>query len=103
MVPPLGRSPASASRTATRSVVGAWITRAVSLKATAPTLTRSGTFERNRPAADRAAAIRVGATSVERIDPESSVTSITVACSTPTASVAWGRARATMSAASASA
>jgi hypothetical protein len=49
-----------------------------------------------------AAARRLGRTSVAVIEPDTSVASITEACSTGTATVRWGLAAATTSAASAS-
>ena len=68
---------------------------------TAPTCSSFGTFSRKSRAACWAAARRVGDTSSARIDPDWSVTSMTDAFSTGTATVVCGLASATSSAASA--
>jgi hypothetical protein len=71
------------------------------LKAITPTRTERGTSSTNRRAAARAASSRLGATSVEVIEPETSVTSRIDARSSGTARVACGFAAATISPASA--
>ena len=88
---------ASWSRVGLASTVGSW------LKAIAPMRTSFGTASTNFSAALRAATRRLGATSLASIEPERSVATTTVACSTATARVVSGRATATISAASASA
>src|SRR5512132_2774828 len=101
-VPPRAASWSSAALTATRSFVGDASTRGLLLSAITPTLTLLGTLDTKRLAAARAAARRVGLTSVASIEPLTSVTSMIDARSTGTATVFSGRAAARMRIASAS-
>ncbi len=73
------------------------------LKAIAPTRKRSGTVSTKVCAALRAATSRDGTTSFASIDPDRSVTTTTVACSTGTAFVVCGLASARINAVTASA
>src|SRR5438067_2124152 len=96
-VPPLALMLSIAAWTAAWSRVGLWSTVAVWLNARTPIPIRAGTPRTNRWAASLAAASRLGLTSVAVIDPDTSVASITEACSTGTATVRCGLAAATTS------
>ena len=93
-VPPSACSACSVDLTCARSCVGRSTVCGPSAKATRPTCSCFGHRSRKRVAAALAAARRVGETSVAFIEPEVSVTSITDAFSTGTATVASGRASA---------
>ncbi len=101
-VVPAASTVPSEAFTAAWSRVGLWRTVGSWLKAIAPTRTSVGTASRNVPAALRAATSRLGATSFASMEPERSVATTTVACSTGTASVRSGLATATTTPASAS-
>ena len=101
-VPPLAFRVPRALRTASRSVVGGTSVSASLEKMTSPTWNRAGRRSRNRLAARCAASIRVGSTSSAFIDPETSITSMTVASSRGTGTRAIGRAAPSSSAVRAS-
>jgi hypothetical protein len=100
-VPPSARSACRVVRTWARSCVGRTTVCGPSAYATRPVCSWSGTRSRKRVAAALAAVRRSGATSVAFIEPDVSVTSITDARSTGTATVASGRASASTRPASA--
>jgi hypothetical protein len=89
-VPPLAFSVPRAARTASRSVVGGTRVSASLEKMTSPTWKRAGRRSRKRLAARWAASIRVGSTSSAFIDPDTSMTSMTVASSRGTGTRAIG-------------
>jgi hypothetical protein len=96
-VPPSAWRLCSAERTGSRSSVGSTTAFVCEENPTKPTSSFLGALSRNDWAADCAAARRDGSTSVADIEPDSSVTSITEAFSTGTATVACGLAIATAS------
>ncbi len=77
-VPPLARRASSAVRSCTRSVVGGVRTCELLAKATRPTWKRLGSCSTKCSASAMAADRRVGLTSRASMDPETSITSITV-------------------------
>ena len=77
---------------ATRSRVGGTIAIARALNETSPTRYFSGTSATNSRTARRAATSRVGGTSFDRIESETSIASTIVASSRGTETVACGRA-----------
>ncbi len=100
-MPPTAVSRSSAPRTAVRSVDGAARCSAKSENVTRPRRNVSGSWSASRSAARTAAVRRFGSTSVAFIEPETSVTIITVAARSGAATVRCGRASATTSPASA--
>ena len=101
-MPPTAVSWSSAPFTLERSVVGAARCSAKSENVTSPSRNVSGSLSASWLAARTAAVIRFGSTSVAFIEPETSVTIITVAARCGAATVRCGRASATTIAASAS-
>ncbi len=101
-MPPSARRRLSAARTGARSVVGGACTSGKSANVTSPRRYCSGSSSVSREAARTAAVRRSGSTSVAFIEPEMSVTIITVAARCGDATVRCGRASATTSAPSAS-
>jgi hypothetical protein len=97
-VPSPARIVSSAAGGRFRSFEGGAITRARVANVTTPTRKESGIWSRKRRAASWAAWSRDGFTSVAVIERETSTTSITVASSRATDSVACGRATPTSSA-----
>ena len=100
-VPPLACRASSVALTCTRSCVGARTVCGPSANAMSPIWSWSGTLSKKWLPAAIAACSRLGLTSVAFIEPLVSVTNITLAFSTGTATVASGRASATAIAASA--
>ena len=101
-VPPATSSWRSASSMRPRSVVGSTTCSAREPNLISPSRKSSGTCLVSVRAASRAAVSRSGRTSLASIEPEVSVTMITVASSRLAATVRSGRASATSSAANAS-
>ena len=101
-VPPATASWRRASSICVRSVVGATTCSAREPNLISPSRKSSGTWRVSVRAASRAAVRRSGRTSLASIEPDVSVTMITVASSRLAATVRSGRAIATSSAASAS-
>ncbi len=85
-----------AATSSSRSRVGCCTTTACAANATMPMRTSDGCSCTNAFAASRAAAIRLGATSVARIDSDVSIARTIVRCSDGSVTVARGRATATM-------
>ena len=94
---PFGRSVFSAFSTAPRSVVSGEIRLARSSKLTSPTRAEGGSWSIKVRAAERAAAMREGWTSVAAMEPETSITSTTSERLRATSRFSTGCAAATIS------
>ena len=91
-VPSRAVRPSIAALSWARSVVGLTSVTGSEANETTPTRTPAGSWSMNERAEARAASSRVGETSVERIEPETSIARITVASWRGTATTIVGRA-----------